>query len=821
MLSQALLGAALLASAVNASPYYPRRCVLEAINPITTYFVQSEQSTTWTSVVVTSTKLFETITYMINNATIDTIITETHTFYGNKTIVGNGTAPTAPYASITHTTPSFTFEPVAGQTITLAAGPTYVAYLDFYGGLDEPYESTSTDEYSTLPFTTAPPAEATCDNLVDYLNVLPTNAEDYHYLIQTYSSGVPAYESGALLSIPASMIDYLRHDSAIVDAYGSKDIATCSLRPTATYTTLPVYTSVYMTPEPTSTFYKTPLKSGTTTPPWNTLVDPPHPPPPKPEHSSTPAYYPGFPETSQIPYESQPFEATTPTATYVSTTYESTSTHVTRAGCIRCSFPTDNPIPNPTPTGKEQRPTADDFPLAPSIGMPSIQSPDVKPTDSPQGPQQHPNNPGNTITFGDNTVIIKPAQPTQPGGQGSAKPGDNDNNIIFGSRTLTPGQVITTDGYTISVPTGGHGSSLVVDGSTIPVNNNPGPTGPPVLTAGDKTITANSQGQFIIGSKTLTPGGPAVTDHGTTYSLGPSGSIAVVNGVTQSIGYGPAATGPPVLTMKDHEISATVIGGTTAFIVAPGQTLKPGGVLTVDGTTFSMPEDGHGSTIVVNGKSSTLSGTGLPVMTLSSDSVTASVIDGTTAFVLGPGQTLTPGGVLTVDGTTFSMPASASGSVVVINGVTSTLAFPQTTAAPALTINGKTYSATVRDGTTEYVLGKGTTLKPGEAVTISGTTFSLDEHGTALVINGKTSSIPRLPATNSASTTRSDSKSQSTSDSSSESQSTTGVRAPGNFIASGIGITSKEGAGSGRNSGLDKWAEGIVIGLAGWLMMLL
>jgi hypothetical protein len=159
------------------------------------------------------------------------------------------------------------------------------------------------------------------------------------------------------------------------------------------------------------------------------------------------------------------------------------------------------------------------------------------------------------------------------------------------------------------------------------------------------------------------------------------------------------------------------------------------------------------------------------------------------------------------------MPGPGSGSVVLINGVTSTLAQGPVTSSPALTINGQTYSATVRDGTTEYVLGESTTLKPGEAITISGTTYSLEPKGTALIVNGQTSSIPKAPVSNSATTTKSASKSDSTETISSQ-------REPGNFIASGIGISDKAGSANSRRGGLDVWIEGIIVALAGWVLLL-
>jgi hypothetical protein len=171
-----------------------------------------------------------------------------------------------------------------------------------------------------------------------------------------------------------------------------------------------------------------------------------------------------------------------------------------------------------------------------------------------------------------------------------------------------------------------------------------------------------------------------------------------------------------------------------------------------------------------------------------------------------------------VSGTTFSMPASASGSVIVINGVTSTLAQGPITAAAALTINGQTYSASIRDGTTEFVLGPNLTLRPGQVVTMSGTTYSLDKEGTALIINGKTSTIPKMPASNSATTTSVSARS-----------STTSGRDVGEFVWSGLGggggggggSTSKAGGTTVRLGGFDKWVENLVMGIAGWAIMVL
>lgn len=656
----------------------------------------------------------------------------------------------------------------------------------------------------------------------------PTGPEGWSHFIATISEGSNGYPEREL---PPALVDYLNQDPDAQKYFSGSDLVTCTSRP-----------------------YE------------------------EPGRSYGPAPYPS-------PSPEPPFFTTPGTSTYISPTNIYTSSHITVQGPIRNdppgpSYTANDPPPNNDP--QTQKPENNPQPLIKTNDVPPVVSIIPKPNN---------NNNDQSITIGDSVYPIHPAKPTEPAQPNQPiqpqqsynpyQPNQQNNptpGVVIGSETLTPGQTTTINGVPIVVPTAAGGTRVVVGDSTVAVN--PAPTGPSVLTVGDSTVTANPQGQFVVGSQTLTPGGPAITVDGSTLSVGPSGSVAVVNGVTQTLGNAPLITAAPVLTMGGKTISATVIGGTTEYVLGSDRTLTPGGVLTLDGTTYSMPKKGSGSTVVVNGVTSTLSNPELPVLTLGyqtsitatvkdgttafvlgsgktltpggvitvsgttysmpqdgsgstivvngvtsslnalpvltigeQSSITATIEGGTTAFILGPDQTLTPGGVLTISGTTYSLPASASGSVIVINGVTSTLGQGPITAAPDLTIDGKTYSATVRDGTTEYVLGTGTTLKPGEAITISGTTYSLDKDGTALVINGKTSTIPKSPASNSATTTDSASRSESTD------SSTTSHRDPGNFIASGIGISSTGGAALPSGGGLDKWVESGLIGLAGWIVV--
>jgi hypothetical protein len=649
-------------------------------------------------------------------------------------------------APITHTTPVFPVQIAWGTTVTLEAGPTYIIYNQLWGGLDRQASKT----YSDPPMTVS-----TCGGPPSYLsNWEPARTEDWMSFITAYTKVPVTIRFDTPLPLPSNAIQYLQKNLAVQSLFHGSNIATCTLRPSEA----PSY----------------PSRTGA---PTEALPIP----------------------TQEPVFTWAPPAASVPIQTFISVTYETTSTYTSIVGCLRlgCGDPKPTPL-GPASEGREYSEKVPDGPtqlnvLQPTNGVTDPPNREGSPND------QRP--PGNPVTIGDGTYTVKPGPPTS----NPDRPNEQNPPVVVGSVTLTQGQSTDINGVPVFVPTDGGGSRIVIGGTTLPVNN--GPSAAPVLTVGSSTVTADSQGQFVVGTNTLKPGGPAVTVDGSTLSLGPGGTIAIINGVTQTLVNVPMITSPPVLTVGGYIVSATLIGGTTQLIIG-GQTLSPGSAVTISGTTYSLPSSGSGTVIVVNGVTSTFN----PNQLLGQQSIVASVRDGTTAFIFGPGQTLTPGGVLTVSGTTFSMPLGP-GSVVVINGVTSTLSPGFITAAPALTINGQTYTANVRDGTTEFVIGPGMTLRPGEVLTISGTTYSLDKAGTALVINGQTSSIPTGPARNSASTTAS--------------ASSTKARNVGDFVWSGIGGGGGGGSSSskagvqGRSNGLDKWVESVVIGIAGWMMMLL
>jgi hypothetical protein len=860
-------------------------CALAALNPITTSY-ESDLFGNWTSLVVTETVLTEFVTYL-NNATIDTIVTETKTVNQTKTVDG-----------VTETAAEFNvYLPSPGLDLTLTVGPTYVLYTSLFGGPDAVVRANATAPNNATDI--LQPTSTTCKPHVTSLrDWLPSKTVDWDFFIQTYANGSTPepkpYDSP--VPVPQKLQNFLAQDPEIQQHFQGADINTCSF---------PMFLG-----DPNRTFNPPPPEA--TSAPAEITAQP----------TSTPAST-SAPAMTFSPFPT--FSSTPGTNTFLKTTYESTSKHITKLGCLRCDTnkgdlpqpkttqdPNINNGPGPSNT---PNPKNDDSPTSKddsnnnnnnnnnnngqktdrqSQGQPQNtpqNSPNPKPNvnttpsipdfissvvsnnpDLTKKPAQQPTGAGQTITIGDSAVAVKP-QPTQQGQGGPNQQTNAPTMVIIGTQTVTVGQTITTNGVQVIVPTNGGGSRIVVGDNTITV----GPQvtqGPlPVLTVGHSTITANSQGQFVVGTQTLQKGGPMVVVDDNTLTLGPNGKIAIWNGATQTLvtmigqpavtfggesitarilggttvfvvgdktlGPGGAiivdgttyslpsgfhgssivvngqterlSAGLPALTVNNVPITATIAGGTTEFVLAPGQTLTPGGELVIGGTTYSLPEDGQGSTVVINGATSSLNPSHLPVLPLGSEDATAIIARGTTAFVFGPDETLTPGGVVTVSGTTFSLPASASGSVVVINGVTSTLGsgsgMGPITAAPPIVVDGKTITATTRDGTVEYVLNSATTLLPGGQAIINGTTYSLAPGGTALIINGKTSTFS-TPASNSASTT--------------SSLETTSERGAGDFIASGIGESSKsKGAGSwAHGGGVDKWVESLMVGCAGWLLWL-
>ena len=103
------------------------------------------------------------------------------------------------------------------------------------------------------------------------------------------------------------------------------------------------------------------------------------------------------------------------------------------------------------------------------------------------------------------------------------------SRFVIGGHTLRPGRVITVDDTSVSYAVN---SGVIVVGSSTKLLHNPKTSKPsevgaePTLVFGGTTFTADASSDFVIGGKTLTPGG-ILTVHGTPIALVASGSGTV------------------------------------------------------------------------------------------------------------------------------------------------------------------------------------------------------------------------------------------------------------------------------------------------------
>lgn len=372
-------------------------------------------------------------------------------------------------------------------------------------------------------------------------------------------------------------------------------------------------------------------------------------------------------------------------------------------------------------------------------------------------------------------LVADPAAPSQTVGTIGGNPVviGPSSVVVVGTQTLQPGgPVVTVGGQPVSLAPSGTAIIIGSETSVLPTVILPGQPAqtqnpaPPILTIGSSTLTGNAATQFFIApGQTLTPGGTATVD-GTVVSLAPSASFLVVEGSTQILPTAPPSQG---LTVRPE----IVVGGTTltalpgqdpnhpnandpsnpfspsnpTFVIS-GQTLVPGQAITVDGTTISLAPSA--SFVVINGVTSTVANPAAqitsPPLTIGDNVFTASPGSGTT-YIIGS-STLTPGGVITVDGTTISLAPGAT--ALIVNGQTTTLHpdnYATITNPPVLTIGSHTYTAAPGTGTT-FIIG-GRTLTPGGTITVDGTTISLAPGATELIYgsSGRTTSTALFPAT--------------------------------------------------------------------------
>lgn len=347
--------------------------------------------------------------------------------------------------------------------------------------------------------------------------------------------------------------------------------------------------------------------------------------------------------------------------------------------------------------------------------------------------------------------------------------------VIVGSQTVRPGKpAVVIDGTSISVAPSA--TAIVINGHTsnLPIVANPGSSTQTIGTIGGNPIVVGPSSVVMIGSETLRPGGGAVLVNGNPVSLVSSGNAVVVGGtisnghiVGTKTSFLPSVIFPaesmrtqlgvpPIITIGSSTLTANAA---TEFFIAPGQTLTPGGTATLNGQLLSL--DSSAAFVVVAGSTQLLpdavpsQATAQPEIIVGGSTITALPNNNAPSFgqagdgASGPtfvvsGQTLAPGHQITVGDEIISL--APSGSLVIVNGITSTVANAggSRDTPPSITIGSRIVNAIPGTGTT-YAFDS-QLLTPGGVITVDGTTVSLAPSNDAVVINGITSTLEHAAA---------------------------------------------------------------------------
>ena len=233
-----------------------------------------------------------------------------------------------------------------------------------------------------------------------------------------------------------------------------------------------------------------------------------------------------------------------------------------------------NPVPSmlpqstPAPPSPPQ-PTPPSNAASPSNAAPKPES--NAGTPNSQGQNISPQNPNPDVN---SAASAAPLFPQTPGLNSLPTSGSNNlplaaspniapPPLIIGTSTIIPNsqsQYVLPEGPTLAISSpitfssgtsaiilelqSSNSQALLVSGSSTSTLGSIGPVGsplqpqitmPPVLTVAGQTVTANSLGQYTLGSQTLSPGGE-VTISGITVSLAAGGSDAVVGTSTEALG---------------------------------------------------------------------------------------------------------------------------------------------------------------------------------------------------------------------------------------------------------------------------------------------
>ncbi|KAI9659022.1 MAG: hypothetical protein M1821_001982 [Bathelium mastoideum] len=288
---------------------------------------------------------------------------------------------------------------------------------------------------------------------------------------------------------------------------------------------------------------------------------------------------------------------------------------------------------------------------------------------------------GSAIVVGGSTMSLSGPAPTDAGSSGTVNIGGqaisyskalSGSGIILGNgETIPPGAAAQTiNGVPVSLASGG--SALAVGSSFVALS--PSPTQQTVNVGGfgvPISYAPDSRGIILPNGQTLAPGSSTVIN-GISVSLSPSETGLQV-GISSIALSGPSQTRPGTygsITIGSQVVPVSFATNGAGIVLPNGETLSAGQATTINGVPISLaPEENF----IVDG-SSTIPLT-VPAeeqsITLGSKTVPISYASDGQGIILPNGQTLHPGEVTTISGTTISLVPGET--AVVVNGKTETL----------------------------------------------------------------------------------------------------------------------------------------------------
>lgn len=310
---------------------------------------------------------------------------------------------------------------------------------------------------------------------------------------------------------------------------------------------------------------------------------------------------------------------------------------------------------------------------------------------------------------------------------GSIVTADSESHYLIGGQTLIPGSSIYISGTLISLALSA--SEVVIGSSTIQLLA-PSSLSLPILTVGDRKISANSASQYIIDGQTLAAGSPAITVSGTPISLSPSASNVVIGGNTVSFFTAPSTSHAFIFGGK------TIFSNSASEYVIGSQTIIPGApAVTISDTPISLASSA--SNIVIGGITIALIGSNTPLPPLTIDGTT--IIPNSASQYLIGSQTLIPGAsAITISGTRISLAPSASALIVGSKTIPLTFGATPTTILPLVTIGN---SVITPNAASQYIIAGQTLVPGGPVITVSGTRISLAPQASDVIVGTSTEGL--------------------------------------------------------------------------------